>query len=271
MADRSRVSRITTAPVHPQSKAPIQATAAPAVALKPVSRVPGPVAQPKQVLPEVKLKSTAASAPAPVAVKEEKGEPLLDTEMHQREAGHHVLYRGDTRSPAQLKGYGGFSAWVPMSVEEARKVVRRGLGENFVIKLPGKANRLEKLFNSPECQSLTLLTLAKQIKLEKAGDTFHVSTDPTEGCGGYASGYIYAMRFKTLFLVDKQRNARTASFQGLSRVDPKLLLDAQSLDAVSTIAVAIDPDEVAFLTTITIGHIYKYKEPKGHVWYKMPA
>jgi hypothetical protein len=269
MADRARVARVVTTPVHPQTKAPMQFGVLPTVALKPITKT-AVIEQPKQALPEIKLKSKSSGQVSPVAITYVQGESLLDSEIQVLEAGHHILYRGDSRSPAEIKNFGGFSAWVPLDVDGARQVVRRGLGKNFNITLPTKAKRLENLFNSDNCQNLTLLTLARQIKLEKAGDTFHVSTDPTEGCGGYANGYIYAMRFRTLFLVDKHGAATPGAFNALSRVNTKLVLDTQSLDTATTIAVAIDPEEVAFLTTVPIGQIYKYKEPKGHVWYKMP-
>lgn len=271
VADRSRTNRMVTAPVHPATKAPVLvATTAKPRPLTSLSQ-PKPIEQPKQPLQEIKLKPTGASVVTPVAVPESAGEALLDTEMHQLEAGHHILYRGDTRSPAQLKGFGGFTAWVPLDVEGARQVVRRGMGQNFAITLPTKAKRLQDLFNSDKCQSLTLLTLARQIKLEKAGDTFHISTDPSEACGGYDSGYVYAMRFKTLYMVDKVGNSAPANFQGISRVNTKLVMDSTRLQDANIIAVAIDPEEVAFLTSVTMAHIYKYKEPKGTVWYKMPA
>ncbi|CAN5875178.1 hypothetical protein BH11PSE8_BH11PSE8_20520 [soil metagenome] len=266
MADRAGVAKVMNTPVHPQTKSPMARGV-----VEPVKR-PGIVPQPKEALPEVKLKPIgAAPLSAPVAIAAVPGQPVLDNELNALEAGYHILYRGDSRSPAQIKGSGGFSAWVPLDSEGARQVVRRGLGQNFAITLPTKAARLQKLFNSDNCQSLTLLTLARQIKLEKAGDTFHISTDPSEGCGGYSSGYIYAMRFATMVLVDKKGLASPASFKGLSRVNTKLVMDNAVLASADIIAVAIDPEEVAFLTSIPVAQIYKYKEPNGKVWYKMPA
>lgn len=266
MADRSGVAKVMSTPVHPQTRTPMARGV-----VEPVKK-PSVVPQPKEALPEVKLKPTGAAPPSvPVAIAAVPGQPVLDTELNALEAGYHILYRGDSRSPAQIKSHGGFSAWVPLDAEGARQVVRRGLGNNFAITLPVKAARLQKLFNSDNCQNLTLLTLARQIKLEKAGDTFHISTDPSEGCGGYASGYIYAMRFATLYLVDKRGVASPGSFSGLSRVNTKLVMDSADLASANTIGVAIDPEEVAFLTTIPVSQIYKYKEPNGKVWYKMPA
>jgi len=266
MADRARVASVVTTPVHPQTKSPMVRGV-----LAPVKKAPPTVPKPVRALPETTLPDASAGVPTPVAVAEKSEPALLDTELYALEAGHHVVYRGDTRSPASLKGFGGFSAWSELDIDGARQVVRRGLGQNFVIKLPTKAKRLEDLFNSKNCQSLTLLTLARQIKLEKAGDTFHISTDPSDQCGGYTSGYIYGIRFKTMYLVDKLGRAGPCSFDSISRVNTKMVLDAQTLDAANTVAIAIDPDEVAFLTTIPIAQIYKYKEPNGKVWYKMPA
>ena len=160
----------------------------------------------------------------------------------------------------------GFTAWVPLSTQQALDVIKRSTGQNFPISLPPRAKRLEGYFNQQ--QNINMMTLGRQIKLEKAGDTFHISTDPSEACGGYASGYIYAMRFKTLYLIDKQGQATVGSMSSVKGINSLLVLDSTSPASASTIAVAIPGTggaEVAFLTSIPMAHIYKYKEPKGSV------
>jgi len=270
-ADRARVGRIISKPVHPATKAPIEPNVVPAVALRQVSK-PGPtvVPQPKQAVPEfnVALKSAAKK---PDATPIEKGDALAQDAMLAAEAGHHIIYRGDTRSPSQMKGYGGFTAWVPLNVQQARDVIKRSSGQNFPISLPPKAKRLEGYFN--EQKNINMLTLGRQIKLEKAGDTFHISADPTEGCGGYASGYIYAMRFRSLYVIDKQGNASVRAMTSVTGINSLLVLDTPTMEAATTIAVAIPGSagvEVAFLTSVPIANFYKYKEPNGKTWYKMP-
>lgn len=271
-ADRARIGRIATTPVHPATKAPMESGVLPKVNLKPVAK-PGAtaVAQPKQVMSETVALKPVGSPPS-VATPDEKREVFAESDMQKAEAGYHIIYRGDTRSPSQLKGYGGFSAWVPLSTQQALDVIKRSTGQNFPISLPPRAKRLEGYFNQQ--QNINMLTLGRQIKLEKAGDTFHISTDPSEACGGYASGYIYAMRFKTLYLIDKQGQASVGSMSSVKGINSLLVLDSTSPASASTIAVAIPGTggaEVAFLTSISMAHIYKYKEPKGSVWYKVPA
>ncbi|MBL3589271.1 MAG: hypothetical protein JMN24_05685 [gamma proteobacterium endosymbiont of Lamellibrachia anaximandri] len=177
------------------------------------------------------------AGPSPVVVL--KSDAMSESEQQRSDIGYHIIYRGDTRTPPQLTTYDGFTAWVELSPEQARNVIRRSQGQNFNLKLPKEAKRLEDAFNKH--QNLNLMTLGRQIKLEKAGDTFHVSTDPTEGCGGYASGYIYAMKFKTLYLIDKPGNQSTGSLKDIRGINPKLVLDTPSLSNANIIGLAI-PD-----------------------------
>ncbi|HTU20106.1 MAG TPA: hypothetical protein VMG10_18725 [Gemmataceae bacterium] len=285
-ADRALIAKLGSTPVHPLTKKPIDVS--PKKPVDPPAEVKAKASSPKlkgppksttpsnKVAPTNEEKSVKLVAvpkptivPAPVAVTkseaEEKAVPQI--QIDQAEAGWHIIYRGDTRDPKKLATFGGFTAWVPLNLQEARNVVKRSMGQNFQIKLPKAAARLEGYFNKQE--KLNLLTLGRQIKLEKAGDTFHISTDPTEGCGGYASGYIYAMKFKTLFLIDKNGKASPAALKEVTGINSYLVMDTTSLDTATTIAVAIPGQagpEVAFLTTIPMAHIYKYKEPKQAQW-----
>jgi hypothetical protein len=271
--DRAKIAKLATTPVHPQTKAPIAVKMAPKLD-KTTVKSPLPKAEPPKevqvgaLFPALKK----VAAPKPVALPDAEGELMASDEMQQLETGHHIIYRGDTRTPSQLKGYGGFSAWVPLTTQQAQDVIKRSTGQNFDIKLPERAKRLEGYFNQQK--NINMLTLGRQIKLEKAGDTFHISTDPTEGCGGYSTGYIYAMRFRNLYLIDKQGVASSGSMSSVRGINSLLVLDTTSMASATTIAVAIPGQggvEIAFLTSIPIASIYKYKTPNGSVWHRMPA
>ncbi len=225
--------------------------------------------QPKEVLAPVNKKK-GAPVRAHVALSDKDDEKLLDNKANQLEAGHVMLYRGDTRSPAAIKAAGGFAAWVPLNVATARDVIRRALGWKFPLSFPKAGARLEKEINDLG-QMFNLLLLARQIKATKTRDTFHVSTDFTEECGGYSNGYIYAMRFAKMNMSFDSYFVEPLKKDKLSAVKPRFVMDTPSLATASTIGVAIDKAEIAFLTTIPVAQIIKYKEPKGVDWYDMPA
>ncbi len=262
--DRARTANLISTPVIPKAK-PRRPVTKPWV--KPKPKRP-------DTKPSIKKKPRPASGigtppklagPSPVVVL--KSDTMAESELQRSDIGYHNIYRGDTRTPSQLTAYDGFTAWVELSKEQARNVIRRSQGQNFNLKLPKEAKRLEDAFNRN--MNLNLLTLGRQIKLEKAGDTFHVSTDPTEGCGGYASGYIYAMKFKTLYLIDKAGNVSTGSLKDVRGINPKLVLDTPSLSNANIIGLAIPGQagvEVAFLTKIPMKNIYKYRIPQGQGW-----
>lgn len=260
--DKAQTAKVTSAPKVPKRPPPPRPKTKPNPDNKPSWAT-------RQLKTPVKIGAPPKTGgPAPVVVA---ASPIVSTSVYeQNDTGYHVIYRGDTRTPAQLAGYGGFTAWVPLNDEQARDVVKRAQGQNFTIKLPMGAKRLEDAFNKNE--NLNLLTLGRQIKLEKAGDTFHISTDPTPACGGYASGYIYAMKFKTLYLVDKSGKVETGSLKDVSGINPKLVLNTPSLSTASVIALAIPGQsgvEVAFLTSIPMSNIYKYRMPKSATWYEI--
>jgi hypothetical protein len=258
--DRAQVAKISTAPRIPKRKPKVKKTkdkGKPSWATGKLRSVKGIGAPSKE------------GGPSPVAMSESDSESISESVFQQSDTGYHVIYRGDTRPPAQLEK--GFEAWVPLLEGQARNVIKRSQGQNFDIKLPKGAKRLETAFNKN--MNLNLMTLGRQIKLEKAGDTFHISTDPTEDCGGYSSGYIYAMKFKTLYLVDKAGKVTTGALKNVRGINPQLVFDTTSLSTASIIAVVIPGQsgvEVAFLTTIPRVNIYKYRMPKSRTWYKMP-
>jgi len=81
------------------------------------------------------------------------------------------------------------------------------------------------------------------------------------------------MKFKTLYLVDKNGKVTTGALKNVRGINPKLVFDTTSLSTASIVAVVIPGQggvEVAFLTTIPRKNIYKYRMPKSKTWYKMP-
>jgi hypothetical protein len=110
--DKARVANISSTPVVPRPKPKkMPAVEKPPWANKKARCIGGIGAPPKE------------GGPSPVAVPE--SDAMSEPEDHQSDTGYHVIYRGDTRTPAQLESYGGFTAWVPLSDEQARDVVKR--------------------------------------------------------------------------------------------------------------------------------------------------
>lgn len=183
------------------------------------------------------------------------------------------FYRGDSRTPDEIKKAGGFQAWVPLTAEQARLLVR-------------KANR-EAISNDqfPDAlaSSLKAVTIQKTLDLQvfikftkNKSTTPQVSTAPDEDCGGQANGkdskgrpfVIYRMEFGALNVLQTggARPARQDDFPHNSPF-PKVLIDAASLDAAETIAILMK-DEIAFLTSIPLTSIKGYKQ-QGSAWAAM--
>lgn len=60
----------------------------------------------------------------------------------------------------------------------------------------------------------------------------------------------------------------------MGRINSMLMLDTTSPQTATTVATAIPGGagvEVAFLTSIPMSCIYKYKESKSKIWRKMPS
>ncbi|MFH2001770.1 MAG: hypothetical protein ABIK28_18945 [Planctomycetota bacterium] len=280
--DKARVAQMNSTPMIPKAKpkvGPILVAAPVALRRRPAPPIPvskKTASKKPSIVKNTPRKTGGIGAPpkdaGPMPVAIDDSEEMSRIEQEQGEAGYHIIYRGDSRKPAELVPFGGFTAWVPLKLHQAQDVVKRSRGENFKITLPKEAKRLEDAFNRN--MNLNLMTLGRQIKLEKAGDTFHISTDPTEGCGGYTSGYIYAFKFKTLYLMDKLGKVTTGALTDVKGINPKLVLDKKSLSDATVIGLAIPGQagvEVAFLTDITMDRIYKYRKPKSNIWYKMPG
>lgn len=176
-----------------------------------------------------------------------------------------LLYRGDDRPPNVMKGDGGFKAWVPISVDTARNMVKRGLGTNCSVDLPtmGKVKIVEHRLQPAFREKYNIRTLGAQIKLERTHDTFHISTDPTESAGGMGGSNIYRMKFPTVYLFDQ--NMKVLDISQISSIpdgETYLLLDKDSIDAATLIALVIGGSagaEVSFLTSIPMEYIVSFK------------
>jgi hypothetical protein len=184
-----------------------------------------------------------------------------------------TFYRGDSRPPEEIKKAGGFHGWVPLSVEQARLLIR-------------KANReavSNDQFPDALASSLQAVTIQKTLDLQvfikftkNKSTTPQVSTAPDEDCGGQANGkdakgrpyVIYKIEFGSLNVLQTGgvRPAQQNDFPHNSPF-PKVLVDAGSLDAAETIAVLMK-DEIAFLTSIPLANIKGYKQ-QGAAWAAM--
>ncbi len=140
-----------------------------------------------------------------------------------------IIYRADTRGPAEIKA-SGFKARTPMSLAAAKSHL---LSYCTSSKKPLDLSR--RIISSPQPE--------------------YVSTDPTQGCGGYSGkGYVYRIEISALA-------ERPWSNQVLGQnlnlkpnmLWPKLFLDANTLDAAKIIALkhfGTATREVTFLTNI---------------------
>lgn len=190
------------------------------------------------------------------------------------------LYRGDTRSPAQIQLANGFSAWAPLPQATAVALVSRCMGQagpHAPIALPPPADTtpLQAALNSNAAWNL--LTLMAEIKKGKSHDTVHISTDVSPAAGGYGSDHVYRMTFT----LNYQRNGRGAvtpvgnnSDVLASAVSTNLVFEGANVGASQLIALtgvgAIGLTEVAFLTSIPYAHITDYKAPGANAWVPMP-
>ncbi|MBW9262759.1 MAG: hypothetical protein K1566_15525 [Candidatus Thiodiazotropha sp. (ex. Lucinisca nassula)] len=120
------------------------------------------------------------------------------------------VFRADTRKPDVISNQ-GFEAWQPLSFSEAMNVLKKFCGEDLSLNL--KSKRAERLIDSlktpimrydkssrrqlPTGQYMKLNKndLSRLIKSQKTRDSFWISTDESEACGGQANGYIYRMVF----------------------------------------------------------------------------
>ena len=194
-----------------------------------------------------------------------------------------LLYRGDTRPPNVLKGDGGFKAYEPLSLEAARNMVKRGCGVNCAVDLPikgggilkggGRGKIVEHRLQPKFRDKYNIRALGGQIKLEKANDTFHISTDLTEACGGYSSGNIYRISFNRVCLFNENMvEISINEIANIKSTDTYVLLDNTDIDQSSVVALVIGGNagpEVSFLTSIPMEHIVAFKIPQERSFHKI--
>lgn len=182
----------------------------------------------------------------------------------------YTFYRGDSREPKDLRD--GFQAWVPLTVVQARDLIRRFSGmQALKVNLPVLKKDLQDTLNKGD--KYTMIDLVRMIKQEKNRTTIHISTDLTEDCGGYSSGYIYEIVFDGVVYFDKggRCTENPKSLECNSHFNSLVVADDKVLTESNMIALSSKGDEVSFLTTISYANIKRYKTPKSTTWNAMPA
>lgn len=184
------------------------------------------------------------------------------------------FYRGDSRSPSEIKKAGGFSNWkAPLSVQQARNLIKRSSDSAVAMGLPQESD-WNKLLTGGGKYNLTSYANNIKYATAKSHTSSYVSTDPSEDCGGYDDeGYVYEMAFDPLYL----GTTATGDFAAPSganpfkvTVKPKLVLDSQNLDTTNVVALCCI-GEVAFFTPIPYANLTRYRASRGSKgWVNMP-
>jgi hypothetical protein len=166
------------------------------------------------------------------------------------------LYRADSRDYAKMcKEFPrGFEAWRPLSLAQAKTLVRLFIGERDRDGLP-------KLVVDAWASSArpTLTDLSTLIKYTKDRTTFWVSTAINTDCGGQSSGApIHHIRVALKEFVPQGSSFVPLTMGRTSDLKPSILFDADDLDSATLIAINHGPRkdaEVSFLTSIPIDAI----------------
>ena len=173
----------------------------------------------------------------------------------------YTFYRGDTRSNTILAKAGGFTAWVPLSLPQARSVVTRCDGATTAdVVLPIAAHRIIKQLNTQK--KIKLLDLTRYVKVIKDHTSIQISTDLTEECGGYASGNIYKIEYDDLYVRDSTAAVATqnpVTLEVTSHFGAMIITDAALLANANVVGITSKGNEVYFLTSIPAAKITKYK------------
>ena len=182
-----------------------------------------------------------------------------------------TFFRGDSRTPQEIRDAKGFQGWVPLSAEQARKIVIKGKKEasDFPPALAGIMNTVEIK------KALDLQVFIKFTKNKST--TPQVSTAFDDDCGGQANGkdakgrpyVIYKLQFDSLNVLLDNGGFRPLEAGDLPHTSmfPKVLMNDSKLETSTTIAICMK-DEVAFLTSIPMANIKEYKE-QGAGWKSM--
>jgi hypothetical protein len=179
------------------------------------------------------------------------------------------VYRGDTRRPELLFAQGGFKAWEPLTIEEARDLILlyTGLKSLSNCCFADKVKKgLISLETTSETAKRTPLDLSQLIiRSKQRGPS--ISTEPTEGCGGYSSGYIYKIDCSGMDPVDWEMAVPGLEVSSKSTWWPTLCLDSSTtLSSTSSIAIKSKSqkggvEEVTFFNSIAPERTILQKKP----------
>ena len=182
------------------------------------------------------------------------------------------FYRGDSRQPDDIKAAKGFHAWGPLSVEQARLLIMKA--QNNAVDDSAFPDTLSSALKAVSIKKTIDLQVFIKYTKNKTG-TPQVSTAPDEDCGGQANGkdekgrpfVIYEIEYDTLNVLQTggARPATAADFPHTGMF-PKVLIDKGTL-ATATVIALLMKDEIAFLTSIDLGHIKRSKQ--GGTWATM--
>lgn len=178
------------------------------------------------------------------------------------------IYRGDSRTPQQIRAAGGFNPRVVTTAATGRGIITRCIVPRTPApQLPPPADQssLQTLLNTA---TVKLIDVLRDIKVEKNERTVHVSTDTSPQCGGYSSSYVYRMSF-TLNVQTAGTGAVTPVGNNAtllqSRVGANVFFDGATLATSNLFGICggmADPGvELAFLTSIPAAYITHYCVP----------
>lgn len=178
----------------------------------------------------------------------------------------YVFYRGDRRDADTIRAAGGFSAWVPLTLTQARNLMTRFNNVSTTpVEVPRPAHRIAHYLANLKGEA-KLLELVRMIKQIKDRTSVQISTDLTDACGGYGSGFKYRIEFNSLYLHDGVGGAAVrdpASLEVVSHFGAKMITDTGDLSTATVIALTSKGNEVSFLTSIPAGNIKEVQPHRG--------
>ena len=208
-----------------------------------------------------------------------------------------IFFRTDSRKPEELLADGGFNAWQKLTGLHAINILRKFCGNQDDLYLPPvvKSNvnslKTEKQKYNKETRKnegtgvfypLNMIDLSRLIKAQKTRDSFWISTDYTEDCGGYNSTFKYKINFDDIEKVKINSSIIGSSTPINPKSKPFVFIDTGK----NTVAVELKGlagGEVSFLTSIPTRNIIEFKptsasykipdswiKSKNKGWYRMP-
>lgn len=203
-----------------------------------------------------------------------------------------TVYRGDGRTPDQIRQAGGFQARLQLSPDAARRLVERAVVDpaTDVSGLTGNRTSVIVQYLQEHPGLVGMRALANAIKKEREANSIHISTELGLGGGGMGGAYLYRIDCPTpLFqwapdgrngIAGPPAPLQSNADLGTSLVKSYLITDtdvggdpAASVAAASLLAAYTYTStlaEVAFLTAIPYGWISEYRPASGGAWAPMP-